>query len=240
MRLLIDSGNTRTKYAISNHGHWLEEGIVDDFKSLKKKLSIKYPNLNHAIFADVSGALSKENLQAFFPKLEVHSVKALTMPFQSAYTTPETLGDDRLAVVAAAMKKYPKQNCVLIDAGSCITFDVLTAEGQYLGGSISPGLQMRFKALHSFTGKLPHCSAPAHQLALGTSTQESIQTGVVNGVKFEIEGQINALEQKFPSLTVILTGGDAVYLSKTVKNTIFAEPNFLAEGLDYILEYNNY
>ena len=240
MRILIDSGNTRTKYAISDHGLWLEEGIVDDFKSLEKKLLTKYPKLKYAIHADVSGAFSEKKLQDFFFKLEVHSVKSLNMPFQSAYNTPETLGDDRLAVVAAAMKKYPKQNCLIIDAGSCITFDLLTANEQYLGGSISPGLQMRFKALHSFTGKLPHCSAPAYQLALGTSTQESIQAGVVNGVKFEIEGQINALEQKFPSLTVILTGGDAVYLSKTVKNTIFAEPNFLAEGLDYILEYNNY
>ena len=99
---------------------------------------------------------------------------------------------------------------------------------------------MRFKALHTFTGKLPLCAPGDKNNAVGTSTQEAIATGVMQGVIYEIEGQINALSHKYAPLTVILTGGDALYLSKTVKNTIFAEPNFLAEGLDYILEYNKY
>ena len=240
MRLLIDSGNTRVKYVISNQGQWLETGVVDELSTLEEKLRAKYPTLQQLIYSDVRGEHTAEKWQAYFPNFNVHALKSLPFPFESNYTTPSTLGDDRLALVAAAGKKYPKQNCLIIDAGSCLTFDLLTAKGVYLGGAISPGIQMRFKALHTFTGKLPLCTPEGQNNTVGTSTQEAIATGVIQGVIYEIEGQINALSQKYTPLTVILTGGDALHLSKTVKNTIFAEPNFLAEGLDYILEYNKY
>ena len=240
MRLLIDSGNTRVKYVVSNQGQWLETGVVEELSTLEEKLRAKYPALQQLIYSDVRGEHTAEKWQAYFPNFNVHVLKSLRFPFESNYTTPSTLGDDRLALVAAAVKKYPKQNCLIIDAGSCLTFDLLTAKGIYLGGAISPGIQMRFKALHTFTGKLPLCAPQEQNNAVGTSTQEAIATGVMQGVIYEIEGQINTLSQKYTPLTVILTGGDALHLSKTVKNTIFAEPNFLAEGLDYILEYNKY
>ena len=240
MRLLIDSGNTRVKYVVSNQGQWLETGVVEELSTLEEKLRAKYPTLQQLIYSDVRGEHTAEKWQAFFPNFNIHALKSLPFPFESNYATPATLGDDRLALVAAAVKKYPKQNCLIIDAGSCLTFDLLTAKGVYLGGAISPGIQMRFKALHTFTGKLPLCTSEEQNNAVGTSTQEAIATGVMHGVIYEIEGQINALSQKYTPLTVILTGGDALHLSKTVKNTIFAEPNFLAEGLDYILEYNKY
>ena len=240
MRLLIDSGNTRVKYVVSNQGQWLETGVVEELSTLEEKLRAKYPTLQQLIYSDVRGEHTAEKWQAFFPNFNIHALKSLPFPFESNYATPATLGDDRLALVAAAVKKYPQQNCLIIDAGSCLTFDLLTAKGVYLGGAISPGIQMRFKALHTFTGKLPLCTSEEQNNAVGTSTQEAIATGVMHGVIYEIEGQINALSQKYTPLTVILTGGDALHLSKTVKNTIFAEPNFLAEGLDYILEYNKY
>ena len=240
MRLLIDSGNTRVKYVVSNQGQWLETGVVEELSTLEEKLRAKYPALQQLIYSDVRGEHTAEKWQAYFPNFNVHALKSLPFPFESNYATPATLGDDRLALVAAAVKKYPKQNCLIIDAGSCLTFDLLTAKGVYLGGAISPGIQMRFKALHTFTGKLPLCAPEEQNNAVGTSTQEAIATGVMQGVIYEIEGQINQLSQKYTPLTVILTGGDALHLSKTVKNTIFAEPNFLAEGLDYILEYNKY
>ena len=240
MRLLIDSGNTRVKYIVSDQGHWLETGVVEELSTLEEKLRAKYPTLQQLIYSDVRGEHTAEKWQAFFPNFNIHALKSLPFPFESNYATPATLGDDRLALVAAAVKKYPQQNCLIIDAGSCLTFDLLTAKGVYLGGAISPGIQMRFKALHTFTGKLPLCTSEEQNNAVGTSTQEAIATGVMHGVIYEIEGQINALSQKYTPLTVILTGGDALHLSKTVKNTIFAEPNFLAEGLDYILEYNKY
>ena len=240
MRLLIDSGNTRTKYFLYDHGQKVEVGELTDVEGQAAAICAKYPQLRHVLVADVRAAFSVDALQPLFPSCKIHLLKSLKMPFRSHYTTPTTLGDDRLALVAAAMKKYPNQHCFIIDAGSCITFDLLTAQAEYLGGAISPGLNMRFKALNTFTGKLPLFQVPQQTRPLGQSTQEAIEVGVVNGVVHEINGQISAQRQKFPALTVILTGGDALYLSKTVKNTIFAEPNFLAEGLDFILEHNNF
>ena len=240
MRLIIDSGNTRIKFVVIDHGKIIEQGIVEDFSTLEKPLLIQFPALKQMIYADVRCEYSIHDMQQFFPNLQVHALKALKFPFASKYSTPNTLGDDRLALIAAAIKKYPNQDCLVIDAGTCITFDLVTAQKEYLGGAISPGIQMRFRALNEFTGKLPLISPPQQLSSLGESTQQSIETGVVKGVLHEIEGVIHEYQKKFPALTIILTGGDALYLSKMVKNTIFAEPNFLTEGLEYVLEYNKY
>ena len=238
MHLILDIGNTSIKYHLFSGGERLEGAIVMELHDLETSLLEEYPTLSEMVYADVRGKYSHSAICSFFPKLKVHSIKSLSVPFVSSYATPKTLGEDRVALVAAAIKHFPNQNCLIIDAGTCITYDLITAEKNYLGGAISPGLAMRFKSLSYFTGKLPQVEAKGAPLLWGDSTETSIQAGVLQGIAHELDGQINAYEARFPSLAVILTGGDAHYLSKSVKNTIFAQPNFLAEGLDHLLDHN--
>ena len=238
MHLILDIGNTNVKYHLFNHEESILSATVVSIELVASQILEEYPALTHVIYSDVRGMISQEKLQLIFPQLQVMQVKSLCFPFTSHYATPATLGDDRVALVAAATKKYPQQNCLVIDAGSCLTYDFISQDGVYLGGAISPGLQMRFKSLEHFTGKLPLVQPKTSFSMHGDSTETSINNGVMAGIVYEIDGQINAYRKKYPSLTVILTGGDALNLSKSVKNTIFAQPNFLAVGLNYLLDYN--
>ena len=238
MHLILDIGNTNVKYHLFKEGESVLSATVESIQAAAVQIIEDFPALTHVVYADVRGIITKEKLQAIFPRQQVREVKELRFPFTSHYATPETLGDDRIALVAAATKLYPRQNCLVVDAGSCLTFDFITVEGNYLGGAISPGLSMRFKSLQHFTGKLPLVNPEESLLLYGDTTTTSINAGVIHGIIHEIEGQINAFKTKYPSLTVILTGGDALLLSKSVKNTIFAHPNFLAVGLNYLLDYN--
>lgn len=240
MRLLIDIGNTQIKYYLYHNGAFQASGYAKTLPATRKLLKREWEKIAVVVYADVQGIVDHVKLQNTFNPIPVVGVKQLKPPFKSQYKTPKTLGDDRIALVAAATKKYSDQNCLIIDAGSCLTFDFITANNQYLGGSISPGLSMRFKALHQFTGKLPLVTAKNISKGHGNSTFTSIQTGVVQGILHEVEGQIGYYEKKFAPLTVILTGGDGLFLSKSLKNTIFAEPYFLAEGLDFLYEYNSF
>ena len=238
MHLILDIGNTNVKYHLFDQEESVLSATINSIELVADQVLVDFPALTHVIYSDVRGMISQEKLQLIFPQLQVMEVKTLCFPFTSRYATPATLGDDRIALVAAATKKYSQQNCLVIDAGTCLTYDFITKEGVYLGGAISPGLQMRFKSLEHFTGKLPLVQPKTSFSLHGDSTETSINNGVMAGIVYEIEGQINAYQKKYPSLTVILTGGDALNLSKSVKNTIFAEPNFLAEGLNYLLDYN--
>ena len=238
MHLILDIGNTNVKYHLFDQEESVLSATINSIELVADQVLVDFPALTHVIYSDVRGMISQEKLQLIFPQLQVMEVKTLCFPFTSQYATPATLGDDRIALVAAATKKYSQQNCLVIDAGTCLTYDFITKEGVYLGGAISPGLQMRFKSLEHFTGKLPLVQPKTSFSLHGDSTETSINNGVMAGIVYEIEGQINAYQKKYPSLTVILTGGDALNLSKSVKNTIFAEPNFLAEGLNYLLDYN--
>jgi type III pantothenate kinase len=161
-------------------------------------------------------------------------------PFKNSYATPHTLGVDRIALATAAFYHNPKGNTLVIDAGTCITYDMLNDYGEYLGGAISPGLYMRYKALHEQTSKLPLLEPTDLVDFIGNSTESSIHSGVVNGMCQEIDGVIDQYKSRFTDLTVILTGGDALFLSKRLKNTIFADSKFLLTGLNYLLEYNKH
>ncbi|MGB3776659.1 MAG: type III pantothenate kinase, partial [Leeuwenhoekiella sp.] len=164
-----------------------------------------------------------------------HRVK---VPFKNLYETPTTLGVDRVALMAAAVKNHPGQNVLVIDTGTCVTYDFKNKKEEYLGGSISPGLSMRFKALHQFTANLPLLTSQKSVKTIGKNTSEAIQSGVIYGISHEINGVINSYIEDYPDIEVILTGGDALFLSKTLKNGIFAHQNFLLEGLDYIMVFN--
>ncbi|MGB2316775.1 MAG: type III pantothenate kinase, partial [Flavobacteriaceae bacterium] len=141
-------------------------------------------------------------------------------------------------LAAAATQQYPNTNTLIIDAGTCITYDFVDANSQYLGGAISPGLQMRYNALHNQTAQLPLLQPSDTNSYIGSTTDTSIHSGVVHGIVQEIQGVISTYSSDYLDLTVILTGGDANFLLKQFKISIFANSNFLLEGLNFLLDYN--
>ena len=239
MNLIIDVGNTKIKTAVFEDSKLIhnesitKESFVSDAKAIIKK----YECIN-AIISSV-GSVNKSQmaeLRAVINLIELDSDSKV--PFVNMYGTPKTLGADRIALVSSAIASYPKKNVLIIDAGTCITYDFVNYEGNYYGGAISPGLQMRYKALHIFTEKLPLLEPSEIVELVGNSTEKSIHSGVINGVIDEIDGIINQYRKKNADLTVVLTGGDLNFLSNKLKNGIFANPNFLLEGLNTILTYN--
>jgi type III pantothenate kinase len=239
MNLAIDVGNTRVKTAVFTDDKMIEliifpvSKILSEIKKIKKKYFI-----NNAIISSVAIISEKklQKLEQLVPILIVSS--SIKTPFKNNYKTPKTLGADRIALVAAAVKKFPNQNTLVIDAGTCITFDFIDKNASYFGGAISLGIEMRFKALYFFTSKLPLLEKKELQNFTGENTEESMNSGVVNGVIQEIEGVISQYNKKFQELTIVLTGGDTNFLSKQLKSSIFANQNFLLEGLNELLIFN--
>ena len=160
------------------------------------------------------------------------------IPIKNLYDSKSTLGKDRLAAVIGANNFYPKSNVLVIDMGTAITFDFINKKDQYLGGSISPGLEMRFSALNHFTGKLPLLKKNEKFSLIGSNTESAIISGVQNGIIFEIDSYINNIKKEYEDLKTILTGGDAIFFDKKLKNTIFVDLNLNFIGLNTILEYN--
>lgn len=246
MNLVIDIGNTYIKTGIFEEKKIISHQKLQrkDFVKFLQQLKTEYPKIENAMVSHV-GKMEAEWGKFLQKEFSIVEFSAHTkLPFKNTYQTPETLGLDRIALMAAAFEKYPHKNVLVIDAGTCITYDFLDKTGKYHGGAISPGLNMRFMALNTFTDRLPLLS-PENSAAflsnfLGKSTFESIQVGVQRGVLQEIWGFIEAYDKKFRDLTVILTGGDAQILFKSIKNTIFAPSYFLLEGLNSILEFNKF
>ncbi|WP_411893455.1 type III pantothenate kinase [Winogradskyella sp. A2] len=240
MNLIVDVGNSFVKFAVYKRNK-LEYKIsfeLSEFKKQFKSVKKKYPKINRAIVSSV-GRLSKKQVEIIDDDLKLivlsHELKT---PFKNLYETPETLGVDRIALVSASVDKFPDKNVLIIDAGTCITYDFVTDENVYLGGAISPGIRLRYKALNNLTANLPLLETNLPKSIIGDSTEESIHSGVVNGVIKEIDGLIEYYKENHQDLTVILTGGDANFLSNQLKNSIFANSNFLLEGLNFLLDYN--
>jgi type III pantothenate kinase len=160
------------------------------------------------------------------------------MPLKILYKTPATLGVDRLAAACGARALFPLQHCLTIDAGTCVTFDFIDMDGNYYGGAISPGMNMRFQALHTFTARLPLVSPAGEANLIGDSTESSIRSGVINGLAAEIDGIIHQYQLKFEGLRAILCGGDALFFENKLKASIFASPELVLVGLNSILIYN--
>ena len=239
MLLTIDVGNSRIKVAVFEHNKQVDFFIFETNEALKNFENIfqKYSNLQKIILSSV-GKLEKEVvdfIQNRFPtEIIDHKSK---FPFTNLYATPETLGIDRMVLAAGATLMYPNQNKLIIDAGTCITYDFVNAENQYLGGAISPGIKIRYKSLNNYTSKLPLLTLSEDFEIIGNSTKSAIHSGVINGVIFEIEGFISQYSLKNQDLTIILTGGDAEFLAKRLKSTIFANSNFLLESLNLLSLY---
>ena len=243
MNLVIDIGNTRVKSAVFKQDKLIEAWVWERSATMKNCADVLSSyQVTAVMVASVGGDFKELHhfLKSSVPHYFVLNATTL-LPFTSRYDTPGSLGVDRIAVVAAAQYLYPSANCLVIDAGSCITYELITSEGIYLGGGISPGIQMRYNAMNTQTASLPLLSATDHTVfpipTIGTSTVSCMHSGVLLGVRHEIAGWIAAIEADLENLTVILTGGDAKYLSKQLKSTIFAHPNLALVGINQLLQY---
>lgn len=239
LNLCIDIGNTRIKM-----GYFAGEQLVDTLTLATQEIDqaksfLTNQKVKKVIFSTVSGPLP-ELIEKWLPsKTKVLELNTETdLPFQVAYQTPQTLGRDRLAAVAGAYALFQETTCLVIDAGTCVTYDVLTAPGVYLGGNISPGWQMRLDAMHHFTAKLPRPDALAPQKWIGDTTESALQNGALHGLLWEIEGYIQQIQADFTSINVILTGGDADFFAKKLKSKIFVNQNLVLWGLNKIINYN--
>ena len=239
MNLMIDIGNSQIKYAgfIDDQIQFRGRCAPDEFK--KEVGNIKEP-IKRVLLSSVR-IISKELLQ----QLKILSLKPkilgeLAMPFTNTYQPPGDLGSDRMALIAGAVFTFPRKSVLIIDIGTCITYDFIEHGKTYLGGAISLGLQMRLKALHCFTAKLPLIQRSNPQEMIGKSTKESILSGVVLGVTRELQGTIDAYEKRYSNIRVILTGGDASFFDNKFKRSIFTDSNLLLKGMNFIMSYNEH
>ncbi len=240
MKLVIDIGNTRTKLAVFSKEEITEVFVTENISvSGLTKIMNKYPVVSAAILSAVKDYPPEVDIflrnKLFFLKLDSQT----PLPVKIDYKNPETLGKDRMAIAAASCTLFPRENVLAIDAGTTITYDFVNKKGEFKGGSISPGIRMRLKALHAYTGKLPLIDAlVSHPGLIGNDTQRAILSGVLNGVVAEVDGIISAYRKDHSQLKVVLSGGDEKYFDKRLKNNIFALPNFVLTGLKNILDFN--
>ena len=240
MNLVIDIGNSRTKIALFNQHDLMFnvpiEQLTPDHVTM---LKAEYAQLDKAILSTVKPydeELKKSLTENFdqFIELDQHT----PIPIENLYETPETLGKDRLAAAIGANELFPDQNLLIIDAGTAITYDLVSETNQFLGGNISPGLEMRFKALNQFTGSLPLLKASNEYPLFGKNTSDAIRSGVQNGIAYEISRTIEILNTEYHNLQVIMTGGDSNFFDKKLNYSIFVHFNLTLIGLNRILEHN--
>lgn len=237
--VVIDFGNTNRKLAVFDNGSMIRmEQFREAGLEQVEKFSASVPDAGHCILASVVNypAEIREFLSKRFRFIELN--ENTPVPVVIEYRDRHTLGSDRLAAAVAGSTQFPNQDVLMINAGTCITYDFVDAAGRYLGGSISPGIGMRFKALHTFTDKLPLLSISDDLPLTGSGTHESIRSGVLHGATAEIEGIVARYRDRYPGLQVILSGGDHNYFIKWLKISIFAIPNSVLIGLQKILEFN--
>lgn len=235
MNLAIDVGNTLIKAGIFDQGKLIT--YYSELSETDLHEVIQSQALEYAIISSV-GKIKDINLAKYYFKKVVSLDNTTKLPLTNLYKTPQTLGVDRLAGAVGGSVLFPESNKLVIDAGTCITYDFTNKDNQYLGGGISPGIDIRFKALNTFTEKLPLINRSQIAVLIGGNTEESILSGVLNGVIEEVNGIINQYKNKYPDLKIIICGGDSSFFESKIKESIFAIPELVLIGLNRILEYN--
>jgi len=236
--LVVDIGNTAVKLAVVEN-----DSVVDLLTDSSAALAAAaaFAEKHRALPAIVASVRGRSNpAAALVRRLLPHALTlthATPLPIKNLYATPQTLGKDRLAAAVGAAHLFPKQNVLVVDAGTAITYELVSERGEYLGGNISPGIDLRFKALHHFTGGLPLCRRAEGYAPVGTDTQSAVVAGVLNGVAYEVEANVEQFSLNIPNLKVILTGGDAYFFANRLKKPIFAAFNLVLIGLNRILEH---
>lgn len=231
----LDFGNTDIKMALFNNGVLSSVNRFGSEKELFMFLSCDMP----VAVSSVRNKSMESNLKSHFKNLTIVNSTS-KVPFHNLYATPETLGIDRLCNAAALSSKKEIGHKLAVDLGTCIKFDFLNADNHYLGGSISPGLKMRFKALNQQTANLPLIESNQCAKLIGQTTKESIQSGVQNGIFAEVFGMISQYEEQFPNLSVYFTGGDLQNFDFPQKNNIFVDENLTLLGISEIYKLNAY
>jgi len=241
--LVIDIGNTRSKLAVFEEKELLYyQSVQQPEKQLIYSLISEF-EISHSIVSNVTGQYTGLTTILKEKTDHVEFSTGNNTGIKNQYKSSATLGLDRWANVIAAHQLFSGRNCFVIDSGTCITYDLLNSEAEYFGGSISPGIQMRFAALNHYTGKLPLVNWDREEeIPEGTDTQTAIQSGVLFGVLNEIEGLIAGQDKKNNNLQVVLTGGDAGFLWKQLKNSIFApqiiyDPYLVLKGLNEVIAF---
>jgi len=240
MLLTIDVGNTKVKAAVFENNTLLYKAIfnLNHFKKEIEKTLNDYNLIENMIVASV-GKIEEAAFLHFNKQVKVYFItKDYNYPFQNSYSSPNTLGIDRLVLAAGAVLNYPNKNRLIIDVGTCVTYDFIDENDNYFGGAISPGIKLRYEALHNYTSNLPLLVKELPESTIGNSTNQSIHSGVINGITYEIDGFINDYSNIYKNFIIILTGGDSDFLAKRLKNTIFASQNFLLESLNQLFQYN--
>ena len=238
MYLCIDSGNTRTKTGVFNEAGLLIKKNVFTTDALTNIQTIISENqITHCIISTTGKReweLSELKIQGTFIELS-HETQ---LPIEIIYSTPETLGRDRIAGACGAHALYPKKNCLIIDAGTCITMDLLLAKGIFAGGNIAPGIEMRLQSMHERTARLPLVEPAFPVLAFGDSTKHALQNGACLGAVMEIEGILNRAREAYGAVFIVITGGDSALLATKLESQIFVEPELVIQGLFQILSFN--
>lgn len=237
--LCFDFGNTRRKCAVFKNAA-LEKTIVlkDDSDQTIQTLINDYEPVKSILSSVIEHNPAMENLLA--KQTKFHRLNHLTkLAFTTPVGKPETIGADRLALTAGAVHFYPKKNNLVIGLGSCVTYNFINKYHELVGGGISPGLEMRLKAMNHFTAKLPYVEADSNVPLIGYDTKSNLLSGTVLGMTYEIDGFIDEYAKKFDNFNVVLTGGDIVHLASHLKNKIFADPDLIFKGLYAISEVNN-
>jgi type III pantothenate kinase len=246
INLVVDVGNTYTKLAVFRQDELLHTGRFESLTTTELNNWIAEYGVQRLIISSVKTNVDdwQQTLQPQVPVTVFN--RKMQAGIHNHYGTPETLGLDRLAAIIGAARLYPGQSALVIDGGTCITYDWIDARANYYGGSISPGLNMRYKALQHYTAALPLITADSSEAAgFGTDTASAMRTGVQNGIKYELEGFIRSFSEKEPgNLTVILSGGDSLFFDTLLKNSIFApsivhEPYLVLKGLNAAIQEHN-
>lgn len=242
MNLTADIGNTLVKIGLFDNNKLIKSFSYPAIsqKTIAELLS-GYGEISSAIISDVTARRKKP--ESIFKKIpfKIFLDTKTKLPFNNRYETPATLGTDRLALAAGAVKYFPGKNVLVVSAGTCITYDFISSKKEYRGGSISPGMRMRLAALNHFTSRLPLVNPKkmrSRTIRTGSTTADSILSGVVNGMTYEMDGFISDYKNKYPDIQIILTGGDTFFFAKRLKNSIFAAPELTLIGLNEILKHN--
>ena len=239
VNLIIEQGNTSTKVAIYENGVIKASFVYKEFSKDNIIPLFNIYSIDKGIYSTVTD-IDKDLIDFLQKSLSsfLFFDDQVRLPIVINYKTPHTLGKDRVAAVVGAQQLEPNKNILIIDAGTCITYELLEASGKYVGGNISPGMTTRFMALNHYTRKLPLVEEAEDISEIGVSTEDAIRAGVVNGIVFEMEGYISRMKEKYADVLVFLTGGHTFYFESRLKSSIFADINLVLTGLNRILEYN--
>ena len=239
MKLIIDIGNSVVKMVAFQGDEPVDEIRAENGDLTGLDAFVSKHNFRSGIVGSVRGLTRNEEealARLQFPLLRFSHDTPI--PISNRYRTPETLGSDRLAAVIGASSLMPGKDLLIIDAGTCITYEVIDARGNYWGGNIAPGMQMRLRALHEYTARLPLVEAEGVVPGMGYDTETAIRSGVLRGMKYEIEGYIKSMRAKFPHLQVFLTGGNRINFDEDIRKLAFTDKYIVPRGLNKILDYN--